>query len=150
VAGTEDVGRTAEHSRPSGTRCPKIIDLRPTVVGTYVSLRCGACEYEFESYQPTLAGMAVGMHTCPKCSVRCVVLSEDFDTALAHYLPSQSVEYMADLTKEATRIAETWHRHETLARLLTYRGIPLGPATERELLASVTLGLVAALKDGKA
>ena len=119
------------------------------MAGTYVFLRCGSCEHAFESYQPTIAGLAVGEHICPTCSVSCVVSPEEFETALARYLPSQSLEEMADLTEEATRIAETWHRPETLARLLTYRGIPLGPPTERELLASITLGLVAALNNSK-
>jgi hypothetical protein len=143
------VGRTAKDSNPGGAASPKIVDLRPTVVGTYVSLRCSACEHEFESYQPTVAGLPVGEHTCPECSVSCVVSPEDFEVALAGYLPGGSVQHMTELTEEATRIAETWHRPEALANLLTYRGVALGPATERELLASITLGLVTALKDGE-
>ena len=131
-----------------GTASPKIVALRPTVVGTYVSLRCSACAHEFESYQPTVAGIPVGEHSCPECSAGCVVSPEDFEVAVAGYLPGGGIEHMTELTRKATRIAETWHHPEALASLLTYRDVALGPATERELLASITLGLVAALKNG--
>jgi hypothetical protein len=94
-----------------------------------------------------VAGIPVGEHSCPECSASRVVSPEDFEVAVAGYLPGGSIEHMTELTQEATRIAETWHHPEVLASLLTYRDVALGPATERELLASITLGLVAALRN---
>jgi len=143
------VSRTAERSDPQAPGHPEVTGLRPTVVGTYLSLRCGWCEHHFESYQPTIAGIAVGQHVCPECSGRCVVSPEDFETALVRYLPGQGLDDMAALSEEATWVAETWHRPEPLARSMTYRGVSLGPPTERELLACITLGLMAALKSQK-
>ena len=54
---------------------------------------------------------------------------------------------MARLTAEATRVAESWHRSAPFASLLTYRAVALGPAMERELLATITLGLAQAYAD---
>jgi len=119
------------------------------VIGTYLLLRCRACGHEFDAYQPTIAGLAVGEHICPGCSATWIVAPEDFEAAVAHHLPSRSLEEMEKLTEEATWVAETWHRPETLARLLTYRGVGLGPATERELLAFITFGLAATCGDAK-
>jgi hypothetical protein len=130
--------------RPVG----EIIGLRPTVTGAYVQLRCASCQQEFESYQPTLAGVPVGTHGCPGCGATSRVTAERFAEALDSYAGALTLDEMARLTAEATRIAETWHGVDAVARLLKYRDVPLGPATERGLLASITRGLVKALDGG--
>ena len=61
--------------------------------------------------------------------------------ALARYAPAGTLDEMARLTEEATRIAQSWHRAGDLGRVLTYRGVNLGPGTERGLLSHITLGL---------
>jgi hypothetical protein len=112
------------------------------VIGIYVRLRCWDCADEVESYQPTVGGLAIGVYRCPTCEATYEIWPEDIDTALDRYLPGRALEDLAELTSEATRIAQRWYRAEPLPTLLRYRDVDLGPATERELLSLITLGLV--------
>jgi hypothetical protein len=88
--------------------------------------------------------MPVGDLPCPSCAVSCAISPTDFDAALKRYLPYQTPAEMMRLTAEATRVAESWHRHPAFASILCYRGVDLGAAMERELLATITLGLAQA------
>jgi hypothetical protein len=131
-----------EPSTPS-----EIVGVRPVVTGVYLTLRCGACRSRFESYQATVLCVPAGEHRCPACSASVRVGWAELDAALARHLPYREPHEMARLTEEATRVAESWHRSAPFASLLTYRGIDLGPAMERELLATITLGLAQADED---
>ena len=122
----------------------EIRNLRPDVVGVFVTLGCVNCGHEWEAYQPTSLGLAFGSHQCPQCSARCAVSPEEFAAALDHYWPEPSRKEMIGLTNEATRVTEDWHRVEPFASALTYRGVNLGEAAERFLVSHVTLGLRAA------
>lgn len=134
-------GRGPEAPRGAGVGRPEIVGLRPSVTGVFVSIRCRSCSGAFESYQPTVAGVAMGRHECPRCHDVWEVSPEVFEAALDRYLPPRSFEEMVEVTEEATRIAETWHQDATLAEILTYKGMNLGALTERYLLSYITLGL---------
>jgi len=121
-----------------------IVGLNPVVIGVYILLYCRDCAHTFESYQPTLACVAFGKHTCPQCRAVYEVWPEDFQAALDRHLPPLSLEEMTQLTGEATRIAENWYRVNPLAQLLTYKGINLGEPTERALVSFIAQGLYAA------
>ena len=131
-------------SRGSAPRPAEIVGLNPVVIGAYVTLHCQDCHHNFESYQPTLACVAFGRHTCPKCRAVYEVWPEDFQAALDRHLPPLSWEEMTRLTAEATRIAENWYRLGPLDRWLTYKGLNLGEATERALVAFIAQGLYVA------
>lgn len=122
---------------------PGIIGITPSVVGLVVSVCCHACQHRFESYQATVGGLAVGTHRCPRCGAGHAVMPDAFEADLDRLLPALSLQEMRELTTEATCIAEGWHRVEALASVLQYRGIPLGPATERGLLSVISNGLAA-------
>jgi hypothetical protein len=125
----------------------EIVGVRPVVTGVYLTLRCSTCRSSFESYQATVLCVPAGDHCCPTCSSSVSLGWADLDAALSRCLPYQEPDEMARLTEEATRVAESWHRSAPFASLLTYRGIDLGPAMERELLATITLGLAQADED---
>jgi hypothetical protein len=128
----------------------EIVGVRPAVTGAYLTLRCGACASRFESYQATVLCVPAGDHCCPTCSSSVRVGWAELDAALSRYLPYQEPQETARLAEEATRVAESWHRSAPFASLLMYRGIDLGPAMERELLATITLGLAQADEDVEA
>ncbi|MEW6386274.1 MAG: hypothetical protein AB1491_01985 [Thermodesulfobacteriota bacterium] len=135
------------HSAPPPA---EIVGLNPVVIGVYIMLRCQDCDQTFESYQPTLACVALGRHTCPQCQAVYEVRPDDFQAALDRYLPPLSLEEMTDLTAEATRLAENWYRVGPVARLLTYKGLNLGEPTERALVSFIAHGLYAAYTRRKA
>lgn len=119
----------------------QITGMRPVVTGAYISIHCNQCATEFESYQPTTAGIPIGRHFCPACHAIHEVWPETYLEALDRFLPSASFQEMTALTEEASRIAETWYLTPTLAGLLTYQDINLGEPTERELLSYITSGI---------
>lgn len=124
----------------------EILEIRPSVVGMTVVVCCRACARRFESYQGTIGGLAVGVHCCPRCGACHAATPDAFETALDRLLPAPGVQEMRELTTEATRIAEGWHRVEALVGVLQYRGVPLGPATERGLLSFISAGLAASTR----
>lgn len=137
----EDQGPQPSEPKGQKSRTPEIIGLRPSVTGVFVLLGCRSCKQAFERFQPTVAGVALGLHACPNCHDLYEVKPEDFEAALDRFLPPRSLEEMTAVTEEATRVAETWHQSPPLARLLTYKGFNLGEPTERFLLSHVALGL---------
>jgi len=128
----------------AATPAPEIVGVRPAVTGIYLTLRCQGCGAHFESYQATVLCIPVGELACPACAAPCAVSTVDFDAAVERYLPYQTPDEMKRLTAEATRVAESWHRHPAFASILRYRGVDLGAPMERELLATITLGLAQA------
>jgi hypothetical protein len=135
------MGTNKPSAQSSEGQSPDIVGLRPDVVGVYVSFRCRGCAHLFERYQPTVAGIVIGLHTCPKCQAACEVSPELFEDALERFMPNLGVEEMIQQNEEASHITEQWYRIAPLAKLLTYRGINLGEPTERYLLSFITLGL---------
>ncbi|MHB8066845.1 MAG: hypothetical protein ACYDIC_02980 [Desulfobaccales bacterium] len=137
---------TSSSEKPQGSdpRRADIVGLIPLMTGVFNILRCQDCDHIFNSYQPTLAGVAFGRHTCPKCHAVYEVWPDDFQTALDRYLPPLSLKEMDRLTAEATRIAENWYRSDQLAQFLTYKGINLGEPAERPLVSFISQGLYAA------
>lgn len=119
----------------------EIRNLRPDIVGVFVTLACPQCSHSWEVYQPTVLGIAFGSDSCPKCSALLTVSPEQFESALDSFWAEPSREEMIKLTNEATRVTEDWHRAEPFASALTYRGVNLGEAAERFLVSHVTLGL---------
>ena len=126
----------------------EIRNLRPDIVGVFVTLACPQCSHSWEAYQPTTLGVAFGSHPCPKCAAVLTVSPEEFATALDGFWAEPSREEMIALTNEASRVTEDWHRAEPFASALTYRGVNLGEAAERFLVSHVTLGLRAAGNKG--
>jgi hypothetical protein len=138
--GQPDSRGEAEAPTAEGGR-PEVIGLRPAVTGVFVSIRCCSCREAFESYQPTVSGVPLGGHQCPRCHDVYEMRPEDFEAALDRFVPPRSFEEMVEITEEATRIAETWHQAAPLAELFFYKGVNLGEMTERYLLSYITLGL---------
>lgn len=118
-----------------------IVGLRPALTGVYVTIHCPTCSNNFESYQPTVAGVTFGQHTCSQCNAIYEVWPDEFESALDCYLPVSSPDEIIAHTEIASDVAETWYTVEPLASLLTYKGINMGESTERELLSFITLGL---------
>ena len=121
---------------------PEVIYLRADILGIYVTLRCPLCAMTFERYQPTVAGIPIAEHRCPGCQARLEISPEKIQAAFAVFLPDEAIEVLKEITAEATRVAETWHRSPELSDLLTHRGVDLGAPTERELLHLISEGLV--------
>jgi len=47
----------------------------------------------------------------------------------------------ARAAEAATVLAQSWHRNHAFRELLSYRGVDLGPPTERELLGAISEAL---------
>jgi hypothetical protein len=122
------------------------IGIRGSVFGIFLTLKCPACQHIFESYQFTVAGIAMGPHPCPQCRAELRVYPEALDTALKKFLPARTYKELAELTEEASRLAENWYRAQPLDQVLTYRGINLGEPTERWLAAYFIQGLLKTLE----
>ena len=133
-----------QNPQDSDSRPAAIVGLNPVMTGVYITLRCKDCAHTFATYQATLACVAFGRHTCPKCQAVYEVWPEDFQTALDRHLPRLSLEEMTLLTAEAARIAENWYRVDHLAQCLTYKGINLGEPAERPLASFIAQGLYVA------
>lgn len=119
--------------------------IRPTVIGAHATLGCRHCGHEFETYLPTVAGMSVGIHPCPRCNAETLVEPDDFHQAMERTLPPKSVSQMVRLTNEASRVTTGWHAVEPFASIVRHRGVNLGEAAERFLLSHVTQGILDAI-----
>ena len=120
-----------------------ILDVRPDVHGAFATLACD-CGARFERYQPTLAGVGVGAHSCPACGGTVHVHPEEFVVALAEVLPENEPKLATELTERASAIAESWYREPGIARELVHARVELGPPTERALLSAISLGILRA------
>jgi hypothetical protein len=121
---------------------PDIVGVRPTINGVVLTLRCRRCEVGFDSFQPEVAGVHLGSHSCPGCGGVVDVLPEDLAPALERLLPTLTYDEMGELTEEASRISVTWYTHPLVEAALTHGDQPLGPATELYLQPHVTAGLL--------
>jgi lambda repressor-like predicted transcriptional regulator len=119
----------------------EIRNLRPDILGVFVTLGCPKCAHGWEAYQPTSLGISLSTHQCPNCSAKSLVTSESFGRALDRFWPEPSREEIVALTNEASRVTQDWHRNEIFANALNYKGVNLGEASERYLVSHVTLGL---------
>ncbi|MCH8124694.1 hypothetical protein IIC38_01840 [candidate division KSB1 bacterium] len=118
-----------------------IIAIRPAVEGTYISIQCRSCSNPFTSYQPTVAGVAIGEHKCPNCQEVHKVVPDDFDSALDNIIPVKSFDQIKQHIEEASTIAESWYRIEGISQFLTHCGLNLGQPAERGLLPVISQGL---------
>ena len=125
----------ASNINQSDAHSPLIVGLRPAVTGAFVTLHCQKCDHTFEIYQPTVAGVGIGKHHCSQCRSSYVIRPDEFEQALTTYLPELELDDMVQMTKEASRITETWYENPLLAELFTYRGLNLGEPAERVLLS---------------
>ncbi len=118
-----------------------IIAIRPAVEGTYISIQCRSCSNLFTSYQPTVAGVAIGQHKCPNCQEVHKISPEDFESALDNIIPARNFEQIKQHLAEASTIAESWYRIEGISQFMIHRGLNLGQPAERGLLSVITQGL---------
>jgi len=123
------------------TALAEIRNLRPDILGVFVTLACPKCAHVWESYQPTNLGISFATHRCPNCSTTSSVTPESFGRALDEFWPEPSREEIVELTEEASRVTQDWHRTEIFANALNYKGVNLGEASERFLVSHPTLGL---------
>ena len=123
-----------------------VVALRPVVTGIFITLSCRNCGNQFESYQPTVAGLGFGQHVCPGCQTVYEFGPEDLQSALDMFFPHCKLDEMLQIKKEGSRIARAWHQDGHLADLLNYKGINLGQPTERVLLSFILTGLFRAHK----
>lgn len=119
----------------SDSKKPNIVEIVPNVSGIVLSLQCDQCEHLFKSYQPTIAGVVIGSHYCPKCKSEIGISPKEFDQCLSEHLPEGSFEELKSLIEEASETAKSWYLSETIQILLTYRGINLGKPSERGLMS---------------
>lgn len=134
---------------PAPSARAHIQSVRPTMTGAYVRIACASCNTEYEAYQPTLIGVAVGRHICPKCAAAAEVTPDEFRAAFDCEFPEPTRDELIQRTNEATRIAEEWHQAAFVERALEHRGVPLGEAAERFLVADVALGILLAERSGR-
>ena len=127
----------------------EIVDVRCEVTGAFATLECGACSFRFESYQLTVGGIPFSEHVCTGCGAKLRIMPEDFIAALDRHLPACSTDEIGALMNAATDVTETWYRWEGIAPLLAYRGLDLGPPTERELMSFVTAGIYRSYTRGR-
>ena len=120
---------------------PVVVRVRPAVRGVHATLACPRCGAAFERFQPEIAGVHAGAHSCPGCASELVVTAELFDGAIAECLPALTVDEMHELTAEAARITVGWHAHPAAAGL-EHRGVPLAPLAELHVMSWVTTGLL--------
>lgn len=119
----------------------EIRNLRPDILGVFVTLACPKCAHGWEAYQPTSLGVSLATHRCPCCNTMSSVTPESFGRALDQFWPEPFREEIVALTNEASRVTQDWHRTEIFANALNYKGVNLGEASERYLVSHVTLGL---------
>lgn len=120
---------------------PDIVSIRPAVTGVFVTLACRGCGAMFESLQPEVAGVHVGVHRCPRCAHVAEVMPEAFTAALQRLLPPMSVPEMVALTEEAGRIANTWHEGIPAGEL-AHGELELAPPAQLYLMSYVMTGLL--------
>jgi len=123
-------------------RSARPVGLRGSVLGLYLTLECPGCGQAFEVYQPTVAGMAVGCHECPRCHLVSEVTPDELETALTQFAPTRSFAEMEALTAEAAHLAENWYRTPPLDQVLGWQGLNLGEPAERWLAAFFVQGLL--------
>lgn len=119
----------------------EIRNLRPDILGVFVTLTCPKCAHCWEAYQPTSLGISLATHRCLQCATTSLVTPESFGRALDQFWPEPTHEEIVALTNEASRVTQDWHRTEIFANSLSYKGVNLGEASERYLVSHVTLGL---------
>lgn len=124
--------------------------MRSDVLGLFVEICCRQCGERFERFQPMLAGLCFGEHACSTCGTVEPVRPEDILARLAEVVPETNEFGGPALARAASQIAEGWHATPPLERLLVYRGVRLGPPTERELMPLFVRGLQRAHADRKA
>lgn len=122
----------------------EITGMRPFIHGLYITVRCRNCGTSFERYQPTVAGIAVGKHACPQCATLYEVQPVGVIEAMDRLIPRRSVQELARVTEEASRVCESWYRAPPFAEVLSFEGVNLGEPAERELLSFISQGLCAA------
>lgn len=113
-----------------------IVAIRADLHETRVLVRCAGCAHQFDVALVSVAGMPVGEHPCPACGATWVCEPEGVCRALEASVYGGEVDVLCRRTREATRVAERWYTITPLDRLLRYKGVDLGPPTERELLGS--------------
>ncbi len=115
-----------------------IIAIRPAVEGTYITIQCRSCSNHFTSYQPTVAGVAIGQHKCTNCQEVHKISPENFESALDKIIPARSFEQIKQHIEEASTIAESWYRIEGISQFLIHCELNLGQPAERGLLSFIS------------
>ncbi len=120
--------------------CPTIAELHPYRGGCTLELRCQRCSHAFRVDQDAIGGVAFGRHPCPACAFEHELWPDDFVAAVLRAFQSDLGDTARE-TEQATQLAERWHRSPVFRELLCYRGVDLGPPTERELLTEISEAL---------
>ena len=119
---------------------PSILEIRPFRGGCEFALGCNACASTFEVRQETLGGLVFGWAHCPACGAEQELRPDAFCAAVERLFACD----LAETAREAewvTELTESWHQNPVLRSLLLYKGVELGPPTERELLARISEAL---------
>ena len=115
--------------------------------GPILKIRCQACQVIFDSPQPTMGGVPIGDHTCPQCEHAYATDPEVFLPIMSQSFERCNFSRAASRNAEAMRSATTWHRDDPWRDVFDYKGVDLGPPTEREIAGSFTEAFVIK-KDG--
>ena len=122
------------------TSRPEILEIRPFRGGCELVLGCQACASAFEVRQETLGGLVFGWARCPDCGEGHDLRPDSFCAAVEKLFGCDLAETARE-AEWATGLTESWHQNPALRSLLLYRGVELGPPTERELLARISEAL---------
>ena len=115
-----------------------IVAIRADLHETAVLLRCAGCDHEFEVALVSVAGVPIGEHPCPACRAIWICDAECVRRALEASVYGGERNALRERTREATRIACRWYAAPPLDRLLRYKDVDLGSATERELMGPLS------------
>ncbi len=119
---------------------PRILEIRPFRGGCELVLGCHACASTFEVRQETLGGLVFGAAHCPSCRAEYALRPDAFCAAVEQSFACDLAETARE-AECATGLTESWHQNPVLRSLLLYKGVELGPPTERELLARISEAL---------
>jgi len=122
--------------RPSA----QILAFHPYRGGCGLDLRCSACGHAFSVRQGALGGVVFGRHACPGCATEHDLFPDEFAAAVSRVYPVELAEGVR-VAEAATVLTQSWHRNHAFRELLCYRGVDLGPPTERELLSAISEAL---------
>ncbi len=118
----------------------RILEIRPFRGGCELVLECHACASTFEVRQETLGGLVFGAAHCLACGAEHELRPDAFGAAVEQSFACDLAETARE-AEWATELAESWHQNPVLHSLLLYKGVKLGPPTERELLARISEAL---------
>ncbi len=128
---------------------PEFLEIRPFRGGCELVLGCHACASTFEIRQETIGGLVFGWARCPVCGEEHELRPDAFCRAVEQTFVCDLAETARE-AEWATELTESWHQNPVLRSLLLYRGVELGPPTERELLAPISEALRELSLSGKA